>query len=243
MSNPPPPSIPGGTPPPPSIPTPQIPAAPKAPVPPPAAAAPAAPAPAAPAAAPAPSVPLRPAGLGGGIKLGGGLKTVALGTATAPKAPATPAPAAPAAAPTAPKAPTPAASATVPLKAPATGMATAQLPQATIGLNTRPTAAPVSSASFTAKKFEQHSVDEEPTPIKNVVAFIALAFALIFVSYQYATDTLDFRTEQGMIGGKPISEEQKPAPYIVPGAADDEESSVDAGSEEADSEDFEDEEF
>lgn len=233
MSNPPPPSIPGGTPPPPSIPTPQVPAAPKAPVPPPAAAAPAAP-----AAAPAPSVPLRPAGLGGGIQLGGGLKTVALGTATAPKAPAAPTPAAPAAAPTAPKAPTPAAASTVPLKAPATGMATAQLPQATIGLNTRPTAAPVSSAAFTAKKFEQHSVDEEPSPFKNVLAFIALAFALIFVSYQYATDTLDYRTEQGMIGGKPITEEQKPAPYIVPDAADDENTSEDAGSG-----DFEDDEF
>ncbi len=243
MSNPPPPSIPGGTPPPPSIPTPQIPAAPKAPVPPPAAAAPA-PAPA-PAAAPAPSVPLRPAGLGGGIKLGGGLKTVALGTATAPKTPAPVAPAstAPATAPVAPKAPTSAATSTVPLKAPVTGMATAQLPQATIGLNTRPTAAPVSSASFTAKKFEQHSVDEESSPFKNVLAFLALAFALIFVSYQYATDTLDYRTEQGMIGGKPISEEKKPAPYIVPGAVDDEETSEDTGSEEAGSEDFEDGDF
>ncbi|UQT46272.1 hypothetical protein M5E88_09165 [Akkermansia muciniphila] len=89
MSNPPPPSIPGGTPPPPSIPTPpaapSVPKAPAAPAVPPVAAAPAAPA--APPAAAAPTIPLRPAGLGGGIKLGGGLKTVALGSATTPVAP------------------------------------------------------------------------------------------------------------------------------------------------------------
>ena len=101
MSNPPPPSIPGGTPPPPSIPTPpaapSVPKAPAAPAVPPVAAAPAAPA--APPAAAAPTIPLRPAGLGGGIKLGGGLKTVALGSATTPVAPVVPpAGAAPAAA-------------------------------------------------------------------------------------------------------------------------------------------------
>ena len=130
MSNPPPPSIPGGTPPPPSIPTPpaapSVPKAPAAPSVPPASGAPAAPAaPTAPPAAAAPTIPLRPAGLGGGIKLGGGLKTVALGSATTPVAP--PAGAAPAAA-----------APTVPLTPPGAGMATAQLPQATIGLNTPP---------------------------------------------------------------------------------------------------------
>ncbi len=147
MSNPPPPSIPGGTPPPPSIPTPpaapSVPKAPAAPAVPPVAAAPAAPA--APPAAAAPTIPLRPAGLGGGIKLGGGLKTVALGSATTPVAPVVPpAGAAPAAA-----------APTVPLTPPGAGMATAQLPQATIGLNTAPAASPVSSASFTARKFQR----------------------------------------------------------------------------------------
>lgn len=191
MSNPPPPSIPGGTPPPPSIPTPpaapSVPKAPATPSVPPASGAPAAPAaPAAPPAAAAPTIPLRPAGLGGGIKLGGGLKTVALGSATTPVAP--PAGAAPAAA-----------APTVPLTPPGAGMATAQLPQATIGLNTAPAAAPVSSASFTAKKFEEDT-EAAPNTLLNILSFVALAFALIFVGYQYATDTLEARSMTGWLG-------------------------------------------
>lgn len=189
MSNPPPPSIPGGTPPPPSIPTPpaapSVPSAPAAPAAPPVAGAPAAPA--APPAAAAPTIPLRPAGLGGGIKLGGGLKTVALGSATTPIAP--PASAAPAAA-----------APTVPLTPPGAGMATAQLPQATIGLNTAPAAAPVSSTSFTAKKFEEDA-QAAPNTLLNVLSFVALAFALIFVGYQYSTDTLEARSMTGWLGG------------------------------------------
>lgn len=168
---------------------------------------------AAPPAAAAPTIPLRPAGLGGGIKLGGGLKTVALGSATTPVAP--PAGAAPAAA-----------APTVPLTPPGAGMATAQLPQATIGLNTAPAAAPVSSASFTAKKFEQDS-DEAPNTLLNVLSFVALAFALAFVGYQYSTDTLEGRTLTGWLGG-----DSKPAP-AAPAASDDtssEEASDDASS-------------
>lgn len=204
MSNPPPPSIPGGTPPPPSIPTPpaapSVPSAPAAPAAPPVAGAPAAPA--APPAAAAPTIPLRPAGLGGGIKLGGGLKTVALGSATTPIAP--PAGAAPAAA-----------APTVPLTPPGAGMATAQLPQATIGLNTAPAAAPVSSTSFTAKKFEEDT-QAAPNTLLNVLSFVALAFALIFVGYQYFTDTLESRSMTGWLGG-----DSKPA-AAAPSAADEE---------------------
>ena len=207
MSNPPPPSIPGGTPPPPSIPTP--PAAPAAPSVPNAPAASAAPA--APPAAAAPTIPLRPAGLGGGIKLGGGLKTVALGSATTPVAP--PAGAAPAAA-----------APTVPLTPPGAGMATAQLPQATIGLNTAPAAAPVSSASFTARKF-QEDTDAAPSTLLNVLSFVALAFALIFIGYQYATDTLEARSMVGWLGG-----DSKPAP-AAPAA--DEETADDVSAEES----------
>lgn len=210
MSNPPPPSIPGGTPPPPSIPTPpaapsvpKVPAAPAAPAVPPVAVAPAS-APAAPPAAAAPTIPLRPAGLGGGIKLGGGLKTVALGSATTPVAPVVP----PAGAAPAAVAPT------VPLTPPGAGMATAQLPQATIGLNTSPAAAPVSSASFTARKFEEDT-DVAPSTLLNVLSFVALAFALIFVGYQYATDTLEARSMVGWLGG-----DSKPAPAAP--AADEE---------------------
>lgn len=193
MSNPPPPSIPGGTPPPPSIPTPpaapSVPKAPAAPAVPPVAAAPAAPA--APPAAAAPTIPLRPAGLGGGIKLGGGLKTVALGSATTPVAPVVPpAGAAPAAA-----------APTVPLTPPGAGMATAQLPQATIGLNTAPAASPVSSASFTARKF-QEDTDAAPSTLLNVLSFVALAFALVFIGYQYATDTLEARSMVGWLAGR-----------------------------------------
>lgn len=204
MSNPPPPSIPGGTPPPPSIPTPpaapSVPSAPAAPAVPPAAGTPAAPS--APPAAAAPTIPLRPAGLGGGIKLGGGLKTVALGSATTPIAP--PAGAAPAAA-----------APTVPLTPPGAGMATAQLPQATIGLNTAPAAAPVSSTSFTAKKFEEDT-QAAPNTLLNVLSFVALAFALIFVGYQYSTDTLEARSMTGWLGG-----DSKPA-AAAPSSADEE---------------------
>ena len=201
MSNPPPPSIPGGTPPPPSIPTP--PAAPSVPK-----------APAAPPAAAAPTIPLRPAGLGGGIKLGGGLKTVALGSATTPVAPVVPpAGAAPAAA-----------APTVPLTPPGAGLATAQLPQATIGLNTAPAASPVSSASFTARKF-QEDTDAAPSTLLNVLSFVALAFALVFIGYQYATDTLEARSMVGWLGG-----DSKPAP-AAPAA--DEETADDISAEES----------
>ena len=195
MSNPPPPSIPGGTPPPPSIPTPpaapSVPKAPAAPAVPPVAAAPAAPA--APPAAAAPTIPLRPAGLGGGIKLGGGLKTVALGSATTPVAPVVPpAGAAPAAA-----------APTVPLTPPGAGMATAQLPQATIGLNTAPAASPVSSASFTARKF-QEDTDAAPSTLLNVLSFVALAFALVFIGSLSFANKLFFGG-QGCPPGTPLS--------------------------------------
>lgn len=79
-------------------------------------------------------------------------------------------------------------------------MATAQLPQATIGLNTAPAASPVSSASFTARKF-QEDTDAAPSTLLNVLSFVALAFALIFVGYQYATDTLEARSMVGWLGG------------------------------------------
>ena len=85
-------------------------------------------------------------------------------------------------------------------------MATAQLPQATIGLNTAPAASPVSSASFTARKF-QEDTDAAPSTLLNVLSFVALAFALIFVGYQYATDTLEARSMVGWLGG-----DSKPAP-------------------------------
>lgn len=205
MSNPPPPSIPGGTPPPPTPPpAPAAPSVPQPPVPPAAPPVSGAPAPAAPPAAAAPTIPLRPAGLGGGIKLGGGLKTVALGSATTPVAPAAAAP-------------------TVPLTPPGAGMATAQLPQATIGLNTAPAAAPVSSASFTAKKFEQDT-EEGSNTLLNVLSFVALAFALAFVGYQYATDTLEFRSMTGWLGS-----EENPA-AAAPAASSDESADDAAGS-------------
>lgn len=92
-------------------------------------------------------------------------------------------------------------------------MATAQLPQATIGLNTAPAAAPVSSASFTAKKFEQDS-EEGSNTLLNVLSFVALAFALAFVGYQYATDTLESRSMTGWLGS-----EEKPA-AAAPAASD-----------------------
>ncbi len=90
-------------------------------------------------------------------------------------------------------------------------MATAQLPQATIGLNTAPAASPVSSASFTARKF-QEDTDAAPS-------------ALIFIGYQYATDTLEARSMVGWLGG-----DSKPAP-AAPAA--DEETADDVSAEES----------
>ena len=86
-------------------------------------------------------------------------------------------------------------------------MATAQLPQATIGLNTAPAASPVSSASFTARKF-QEDTDAAPSTLLNVLSFVALAFALIFVGYQYATDTLEARSMVGWLGAAPAADEE-----------------------------------
>lgn len=103
-------------------------------------------------------------------------------------------------------------------------MATAQLPQATIGLNTAPAAAPVSSASFTVKKFEQDA-DESPNTLLNVLSFVALAFALAFVGYQYATDTLESRSMTGWLGSN-----EKPAAAAPVSTTD--EASDDAAAEE-----------
>lgn len=94
-------------------------------------------------------------------------------------------------------------------------MATAQLPQATIGLNTAPAASPVSSASFTARKF-QEDTDAAPSTLLNVLSFVALAFALVFIGYQYATDTLEARSMVGWLGG-----DSKPAPAADEETADD----------------------
>ena len=140
-------------------------------------------------------------------------------------------------------------------------MATAQLPQATIGLNTAPAASPissayftammiqedtaadastevdvpiwlntapaaspVSSASFTARKF-QEDTDAAPSTLLNVLSFVALAFALVFIGYQYATDTLEARSMVGWLGG-----DSKPAP-AAPAA--DEETADDVSAEES----------
>lgn len=94
-------------------------------------------------------------------------------------------------------------------------MATAQLPQATIGLNTAPAAAPVSSTSFTAKKFEEDT-QAAPNTLLNILSFVALAFALIFVGYQYSTDTLEARSMTGWLGG-----DSKPA-AAAPSSSDEE---------------------
>lgn len=103
-------------------------------------------------------------------------------------------------------------------------MATAQLPQATIGLNTAPAASPVSSASFTARK-SQEDTDAAPSTLLNVLSFVALAFALVFIGYQYATDTLEARSMVGWLGG-----DSKPAP-AAPAA--DEETADDVSAEES----------
>lgn len=107
-------------------------------------------------------------------------------------------------------------------------MATAQLPQATIGLNTAPAAAPVSSASFTAKKFEADT-DTSSSTLLNVLSFVALAFALIFIGYQYASDTLEARSMAGWLGG-----DSKPAPAASSSADED---VADSSSDAADSAD------
>ena len=65
--------------------------------------------------------------------------------------------------------------------------------------STAPAAAPVSSASFTAKKFEEDT-EASPNTLLNILSFVALAFALIFVGYQYATDTLEARSMTGWLG-------------------------------------------
>lgn len=93
-------------------------------------------------------------------------------------------------------------------------------------MNTAPAAAPVSSASFTAKKFEQDT-DEAPNTLLNVLSFVALAFALAFVGYQYATDTLEGRTMTGWLGG-----DSKTA-AAAPAAASSDEASDDASVDEA----------
>ena len=90
-------------------------------------------------------------------------------------------------------------------------MATAQLPQATIGLNTAPAASPVSSASFTARKF-QEDTDAAPSTLLNVLSFVALAFALVFIGYQYATDTLEARSMVGWLGGPLLPPPMKKRP-------------------------------
>lgn len=92
-------------------------------------------------------------------------------------------------------------------------MATAQLPQATIGLNTAPAAAPVSSASFTAKKFEEDT-EAAPNTLLNILSFVALAFALIFVGYQYATDTLEARSMTAGWGATPSPLPRLPPPPV-----------------------------
>ncbi len=113
-------------------------------------------------------------------------------------------------------------------------MATAQLPQATIGLNTAPAAAPVSSASFTAKKFEEDT-EAAPNTLLNVLSFVALAFALIFVGYQYSTDTLEARSMTGWLGGdsKPAAAAPASASEETTDAAAAESSSDDAASDTA----------
>lgn len=190
MSNPPPPPTLGGTPPPPpappapGIPQPPTaagappPSAPGAPTAPPIAPAPAAPPP---AAGTAPSVPLRPAGLGGGLKIAGGLKTVALGgTSTTPLKAGT--------------------AATQPLAA---GPATAQLPKATIALTpTQPmsAAAPISSIQTSMRTVEEEE-GETTSPLMLSLSIAALLAAAILVWVQVQTDMLPDRESPGMLGG------------------------------------------
>lgn len=202
MSNPPPPPTLGGTPPPPPAPSapgiPPVPTAPSAagaPPPPPAPSAPApAPAPVAagapppppaagtppPVAGTAPTVPLRPAGLGGGLKIAGGLKTVALGgTSTVPLRAGT--------------------AATQPLAA---GPATAQLPKATIALTpTQPmtAAAPISSVQTSMKTVEEET-EEPQSPLMLVLSIVALLTAAALVWIQVQTDMLPDREAEGMLG-------------------------------------------
>ncbi len=117
-------------------------------------------------------------------------------------------------------------------------MATAQLPQATIGLGTRPaTAAPVSSATITAKNFKEDTEEKDNT-LLAVLGSLALVLSLVFATYQYLTDTLDHRTVDGLIGGAPASAAPIPA---APASAFDDEESSDEDSSSADEEEVEEE--
>ncbi|MFR4416240.1 MAG: hypothetical protein ACLT8E_01890 [Akkermansia sp.] len=103
------------------------------------------------------------------------MKTVALGSATTPVAP--PAGAAPAAA-------------RPPFPDPSRGRHAAASTQATIGLNTAPAPLRFLPPPLRPKKFEEDT-EASPNTALNILSFVALAFALIFVGYQYATDTLE----------------------------------------------------
>ncbi|MEG2237024.1 MAG: hypothetical protein RRY13_05140 [Akkermansia sp.] len=145
---------------------------------------PAAPAPApvapAPAASTAPSVPLRPAGLGGGIKLGGGLKTVALNTnATTPlKAGTAP---------------------TTPLTA---GRPTAQLPKATIALTPTQPMSATAPATSSFQSSIRTTEEEEASSSKLMLAlsWVALIVGAVLVYVQVQTDMLPGRENPGMLG-------------------------------------------
>ncbi len=118
-------------------------------------------------------------------------------------------------------------------------MATAQLPQATIGLGTRPaTAAPVSSATITAKNFKEDTEDKG-SALLAVLGSLALALSLIFAGYQYFTDTLDHRTVEGVIGGAPAS--AAPVPAAPASAFDNEDSSSSDDEDSSSAEDSEEE--
>ncbi|MEG0024813.1 MAG: hypothetical protein RR719_05650 [Akkermansia sp.] len=143
---------------------------------------PAAPAPVAPApaASTAPSVPLRPAGLGGGIKLGGGLKTVALNTnATTPlKAGTAP---------------------TTPLTA---GRPTAQLPKATIALTPTQPMSATAPATSSFQSSIRTTEEEEASSSKLMLAlsWVALIVGAVLVYVQVQTDMLPGRENPGMLG-------------------------------------------
>ncbi|MEG1257912.1 MAG: hypothetical protein RSD12_02630 [Akkermansia sp.] len=192
MSNPPPPPSLGGTPPPPPMPaapgvppvsnaapsTPSVPVAPPSPIPPPPPKAPAPGIPAPPAST-APTLPLRPAGLGGGIKLGGGLKTVALNTnATTPlKAGTAP---------------------TTPLTA---GRPTAQLPKATIALTpTQPISATAPATSFQSSIRTTEEEEASSSKLMLALSWVALIVGAVLVYVQVQTDMLPGRENPGMLG-------------------------------------------
>lgn len=133
-----------------------------------------------PPAGAAPTVPLRPAGLGGGLKIAGGLKTVALGgTSTAPLRAGT--------------------AATQPLS---TGPATAQLPKATIALTpTQPmsSAAPISSIQTSMRTVEEEG-EEKQNPIMLILSIVAILTAAVLCWIQVQTDMLPDREMAGMLG-------------------------------------------